>query len=210
AVADTATVAQDTATPQDTTPADTVVTDPAAGLCPKMIDCAQACLALPSDQLSGCLADCRAGAKDGAEQAAYDGLMGCIASHSCPPTDSSKTALRASYECQRQCLGELATCRAGSFGAGNCVNVATCINNDCFEGDVVCERACMSGSTADAVKYYLDYEYCALAQCYDPEDVIGQETCVLQASGEPTCNPSYQQCYGNVGGSAGAGAGGGE
>lgn len=203
--ADTAQPPADTAQPPaDTTPADTTPVDLGEGTCPGIIACSEACA---GDGV--CEAACAAAADNGDESAAFIALTACLGTSGCTTPDGTTSSERAYYQCQRGCLEELAVCKAGSFGAAACPATNGCVVNDCFEGDFMCERACMSGATQIAVEDLLDWNLCALSQCFNADDIIAQEGCMQQVRNEPACSDPYTQCFGDVGAAPGAGAGGG-
>lgn len=199
----------DTAIAEDTTPADT--TDPnaeAAKTCPGIIECFNAnCVGLAIVQQQACVNTCMA-AGDASEQQAVINLQTCVQTKNCVPGDGSDQALRDAFECQRQCLPQVAACFAGSFGTGGCADLSGCVEN-CDESDILCQRACYVAASEEQVQYYLDYNYCGLSQCYNSEDPIAQDTCLQLVIQEPACSTTYSQCFGSTGAGPGAGAGGG-
>ena len=209
ATADDTATAADTATAPDTTPADT--TDPnaeAAKTCPGIIACFnENCVGLGLAQQQTCVSGCMS-AGDASEQQAVINLQTCVQSKNCVPGDGSDDALRDAFECQRQCLPQVAACFAGSFGTGGCADLSGCVEN-CDESDILCQRACYVAASEEQVQYYLDYNYCGLSQCYDSEDPIAQDTCLQLVIQEPACSNTYTQCFGGTGAGPGAGAGGG-
>ncbi|PIE20228.1 MAG: hypothetical protein CSA66_01045 [Proteobacteria bacterium] len=196
-------VVEDTSAPADTTPIDTTPIDMGDGICPGIRGCVAGCA---GD--AGCETACLDAADSAQERELYTTLQTCLIDNACDETAATDEDKRTLYECYRQCLPQIAACSAGTFGDGSCVAVGGCLGN-CFEGDFRCERSCMSQGGEDAVRMFLDLDYCSLSVCYDSEDIVAMEQCVSLVGDQPVCSDPFTNCYGTTGAGTGAGAGGG-